>query len=326
MAILNVKTLTEKFHHGSNPLQFIYHRPQKESDFSRKLYNLLTGLTQEADGAIQISMDDSSQSPLQPGFTLSFSGRKNIHYHALPEGPEEAPFLEAVAGFLTGHQNQDNQMNDLKEIDQEIEITVFISPVCPFCPQVVKIANFLASKNPVIHVRIVDIMEFPALAEKFNIQSVPVTMIDQGLSMVGLFEKSELIKHLISRGSDAYQKETILSWLEARRTDDLVAELQRGRSLRQFADIWLSSTTFQRLGLVVAAEDALEKDRAIFDSIVTRLYAALKADDAALRGDTADLLGMIGKKDSNKYLEGLLNDDNPDVREIAAEAMERLHR
>jgi HEAT repeat protein len=105
-----------------------------------------------------------------------------------------------------------------------------------------------------------------------------------------------------------------------------VAELQRGRSLRQFADIWLSSTTFQRLGLVVAAEDALEKDRAIFDSIVTRLYAALKADDAALRGDTADLLGMIGKKVSNKYLEGLLNDDNPDVREIAAEAMERLHR
>ena len=52
--------------------------------------------------------------------------------------------------------------------------------------------------------------------------------------------------------------------------------------------------------------------------------AALTADDAALRGDTADLLGKIGLPSAVEPLRGLLADENPDVAEIAQEAIDAI--
>jgi HEAT repeat protein len=50
----------------------------------------------------------------------------------------------------------------------------------------------------------------------------------------------------------------------------------------------------------------------------------LAADDAALRGDTADLLGQIGHADAIEALTALTKDPNPDVAEIAAESLEAI--
>jgi HEAT repeat protein len=43
-----------------------------------------------------------------------------------------------------------------------------------------------------------------------------------------------------------------------------------------------------------------------------------------LRGDTADLLGQIGHPSAREALKSLLKDPNPDVAEIAKEALEAL--
>jgi HEAT repeat protein len=60
------------------------------------------------------------------------------------------------------------------------------------------------------------------------------------------------------------------------------------------------------------------------DSLVPDLIPATKSEDAALRGDTADLLGQIGHPSTKEALESLLKDPNPDVIEIAEEALESI--
>ena len=50
----------------------------------------------------------------------------------------------------------------------------------------------------------------------------------------------------------------------------------------------------------------------------------LDAEDAALRGDTADLIGQTGSETARPALEKLLTDPNPDVVEIAEEALDGL--
>ena len=75
---------------------------------------------------------------------------------------------------------------------------------------------------------------------------------------------------------------------------------------------------------MLAAELALEDNPAALDCIVPRLLPLLEGPDVTLRGDTADLLGRIGHPVAREPLQRLLADDNPDVAEIAQEALEAL--
>jgi HEAT repeat protein len=74
----------------------------------------------------------------------------------------------------------------------------------------------------------------------------------------------------------------------------------------------------------MAVEEALEADRAALDGLVSGLLPILPSEDAALRGDTADLLGRIAHWTARDPLRALLDDPNPDVAEIASEALEEI--
>jgi HEAT repeat protein len=74
----------------------------------------------------------------------------------------------------------------------------------------------------------------------------------------------------------------------------------------------------------MAAEEALEAGREVLDHLVADLVPILCAEDATLRGDTADLLGRIGHPAAKDALESLQGDPNPDVAEIASEALEEI--
>ena len=58
--------------------------------------------------------------------------------------------------------------------------------------------------------------------------------------------------------------------------------------------------------------------------LVPGLLPNLAAEDPVLRGDTADLLGRIGHRAARNPLRTLLEDPNPDVAEIASEALEEI--
>ena len=72
--------------------------------------------------------------------------------------------------------------------------------------------------------------------------------------------------------------------------------IRAGPGAAQFAAIWKGSGTSLRIGLMMAAEEALEADRAALDGLVADLLPTLRTEDAVLRGDTADLLGKIGHR------------------------------
>jgi HEAT repeat protein len=75
---------------------------------------------------------------------------------------------------------------------------------------------------------------------------------------------------------------------------------------------------------MMAVETALESDRAALDGLVPGLVPILGSEEAVLRGDTADLLGRIGHRTARDPLRMLLEDPNPDVAEIASEALEEI--
>jgi hypothetical protein len=151
-----------------------------------------------------------------------------------------------------------------------------------------------------------------------------LTVLDQELSFIGAVPADELAQQIAERDTDEHLARVVLSLVEQNRLGEVKASLETSRGLDQFVAAWRRSTTGQRMGLMLAAGEVLEDDRAAMDHCVLGLLPVLGVDDAALRGDTADLLGRIGHPSAKGKLEPLSSDPNPDVAEIAEEALDEI--
>jgi thioredoxin-like negative regulator of GroEL len=210
---------------------------------------------------------------------------------------------------------------ELRALETDAELVIFVAEACPHCAQAVRVADALARSSPRLKVSVVDAQRSPELAERFRVMEVPVTVLDGELSWVGVEDAAQVAERIVARGTEAHERAVLESMIRSGRHADAISRITDGGGARHFAAIWLASTTSTRIGLMLVAEGALEQDGESLHSAVDALLPALESEDAALRGDTADLLGQIGHPAGIEALRPLLDDPNPDVAEIAAEAL-----
>lgn len=215
-------------------------------------------------------------------------------------------------------------MSDRGDITRPAELMVFMAPTCPHCGQAVATAEQMARDHAKISVRVVNAQEEADLASTFVVKSVPTTILDGGISWVGVVPANELMAAIRSRDEADFTTRIFRSLIESGRVNDATRRLCDGSGLAPFLDNWRNSTTSTRMGLMLAAEEALEEIPAALDSLVQDLVKVLETDDGALRGDTADLLGQVGHPAARKGLEALLDDPIPDVAEIAADSLHTI--
>ncbi len=281
-----------------------------ETSFSRALLGAARSYGEAGGEAIEIVEGAPSGAPLA---TLTAGGRCTLRWQAVPEGPEAAPFLKALIGLSRG----DGETGGV-----EAEIVVFIAPACPHCPRAVSSAIDVALSNGGVGVTVVDAQQFTALAEEHAVKSVPLTLIDGELRLTGVFEPAQLAEQLLGRGGGGYQARLLRSLIEEGLIARAARKILTPEGSGAFVSEWASSSTSSRMGLMLAAAEALSLDATALDDRVEALSRQLGSRDAALRGDTADLLGQIGHPSAEPRLLGLLDDSNPDVAEIASEALE----
>lgn len=78
-----------------------------------------------------------------------------------------------------------------------------------------------------------------------------------------------------------------------------------------------------RLGVTALVETLAGEDNALIRA-VPGISGLLKDENATIRGDAANLLGIIGHHDALPFLKEALEDENQTVREIAKEAIEEI--
>jgi len=305
------------------PPEITFHPDTHASAFSSALSEVAHTLARAAGDGVVLRQGSGEGVPGAPALTLRHSNSGIIHYMALPEGHEAAPFQEAAASRKS--RLPDDLESRLRDLTQPAEILVFISPACPHCPQAVRAANALALASRRITAAIIDAERFPELAERFKVRSVPMTVLDGELLINEVVSAAELAGKILARGTDEYEREVFLSLVTTGNIDAAAERLvESGHGAESFLAAWQESTLSSRMGLMLIGETALERAPGILNGIVVGLIAGLGTQDDALRGDTADLLGQIGQPDAREALEALLEDANADVAEIAEEALERL--
>ena len=109
-----------------------------------------------------------------PVALISRDGNSNVRYYGIPSGHEFPSYLEDIVEVSTGKADLDDGIvSELEEIDEEIDITVFVTPTCPHCPRAVSTAHSFAMANDKITGEMVESQEFMELSQEYGVRSVP---------------------------------------------------------------------------------------------------------------------------------------------------------
>lgn len=110
----------------------------------------------------------------------------NIRFFGIPAGYEINSFISScleVSG--TKEKLPDELLKRIKGINKKIHIQVFVTLTCPYCPSAVATAHRLALENPNITADMIESSTFTPLSIKYNVSSVPKTVINDKYEFVG---------------------------------------------------------------------------------------------------------------------------------------------
>jgi HEAT repeat protein len=217
----------------------------------------------------------------------------------------------------------------LAALEKETELLLFISPGCRVCPHQVRAAATVALASPKVVLEVVDATREPDLAERYEVGSVPTTVVDDELIMMGVVPAGELALRLVERQSTDAAARVFRALVEAGHVTEAAERLADGRALDHFLPLWQGSDGARRLVLMRVVEESLLYDPFGLGPLVAALADALDGDgpvatDTDHRADTAELLGKTGDDEAREPLERLADDPDPVVAKAAREALAAL--
>jgi alkyl hydroperoxide reductase subunit F len=116
------------------------------------------------------------------------AGKKDygIRFYGVTTGYEFSSLLEDISMVSTGHSGLDPQLEELvREIKEPVHLQVLVTLTCPYCPRMVHVAHQFAFVNENIRADMIEAQEFPYLAQRYNLYSVPKTIINETQSFEG---------------------------------------------------------------------------------------------------------------------------------------------
>jgi glutaredoxin len=202
---------------------------------------------------------------------------------------------------------------------------LFTAPGCPHCPGVKAALEKLRDEGLLSELEVVDVTTDPTRAAELGVRSVPWLKLgefiltgaqtpqqlrDWAERAAGNASMTDYLQHLLANG-------------ELEQAERLV-EKEPGHIESLLPLLAKSDTPMQvRIGISALIE-GLEGSDALLQ-LLPALIAMSEHDDHRLRNDACHFLGLSHSPMAEAPLKRCLEDENGEVREIAAEALEALH-
>jgi len=124
------------------------------------------------------------------GISVKFLGRIT--------GGELKAFLESIKMVANNEYHISERILEfVEEVDKPVDVKVFVTTSCGWCPPAILKAVSFAIANPNIKVSIIECYSFPELATKYNVSAVPKTVINDKVEFVGVKDDNEFFGYII---------------------------------------------------------------------------------------------------------------------------------
>ncbi len=136
-----------------------------------------------------------------------------IRLYGVPAGYEFSTLIEDI--LMVSQQKSAlnaRTLNELKKLTQPVNIQVFVTPTCPYCPRAVVLAHQLAMASDLITASMVEANEFPHLSNQYQVYGVPRTVIEDVIHVEGAVPEAMLVDELMKVLDPATMQELRQEW------------------------------------------------------------------------------------------------------------------
>jgi hypothetical protein len=208
-----------------------------------------------------------------------------------------------------------------------INATMLLTSSCPHCPTVLAGLVPLIKSGEISSLNIINLSEQPEAAEIYNTRSVPWVQFTFPLGhfeFEGLHSESELREWCNNSRTLEGISKYCLMLLDQGKINELTTILQNypdwlHATLLLVEDVDTSLTIRVGISAIFESLDAKQ-----FDPIYEALLMMTKNNLARIRSDACFYLSLTKNPDAIATLKFCLNDENKEVKEIAAESIEEL--
>lgn len=284
------------------------------SDFCEELIELIPKITLKK---------ETSPEKLPPAIKIG----TNISYQALPIEKELEPFLQALIENAnpTGRLNLTLQ-DKLKALKVPAFIKIYITPHCPFCPQMVQKLLILALECKLIRLTVIDGTFFHDLAQKDKIQSAPTILLDDQFRWTGAVDSKELVELILKRDPAELSPASLQGLIEDGKAAEIAdLMISSNKIFSSFLKLLLHDKWPVRLGAMVAYETLLEQAPRLADQVLEPLWDKFNQVDDQVKGDILYIVGESGQKKMCDQLQVVTAGNyGTEILDAAAEALEKL--
>jgi glutaredoxin-like protein len=204
--------ITDLFAELKQPVQILFFGSKASCEYCTEAQQLLEEVT-ELNSNLELKVYDLQEDQeiaerfhvtSAPGIVIAAKDGSEVRdlgikFLGIPAGHEFGTLVNDILMVSRRESGLKEQTREfLKRLDKPLQLQVFVTPSCPYCPRAVLLAHQMAMENPqMIHAEGIDAMEFPELADRFNVHGVPQTVINSGAGvLVGAAPEQNLLAEI----------------------------------------------------------------------------------------------------------------------------------
>ena len=191
MALLNdeiVKNVTEMLADLTSDVQLVVFTSENGCEYCKEIVQLAEEIAATSSKLTTEVYDFDTASDKAATYNVTMApamvivGKRDygLRYYGIPSGHEFSTLLYGIQRASQGEPDLDPQtLSYLSELTEPVNIQVFVTPTCPYCPRAAILAYDMAVASDKVVADVVESMEFQELANRFNVMGVPLNVINE---------------------------------------------------------------------------------------------------------------------------------------------------
>lgn len=133
-----------------------------------------------------------------PAVVVAGESDYGIRFYGVPAGHEFTAFVETIIAVGVRNAMLEPEVTaELEKINGPVHIEVLVSPSCPYCAVAVRTLARFAMVSDHIRTDQIEIGEFADVAEKYNVQGVPKTVVNGKDEIFGAIPDIEFAEKIV---------------------------------------------------------------------------------------------------------------------------------
>ncbi len=122
-----------------------------------------------------------------------------VRYYGIPYGYEFNAFIDNIINVSRGSTDlSEESKTKLQALDKPVHIKVFVTLTCPYCPIVAGLAHKFAIESNMVKTDVIEIAEFPQLAQKYSVMGVPKIVINERTELMGAVPEPQFLSQILN--------------------------------------------------------------------------------------------------------------------------------